>query len=494
MKVDLNKKIACVLALANLIAAIGTAGCSAGQEKETDPGFIGTPETTEAPPSDVNELMAGGDKDYYVPFQDPEHSFCLINEGFGTPVRQQGLGGCYCYAAVTSMQSSYLKEHGELIDINPVDIINRIYEMPDTSDGKEPQYPEEKFYVPSVQPLDLGGDIDRVTGALCADPLNGYLVSEANVFGSYNIPDTDSVSVDDIKGYIREYGAICLGVHYKKDCKYINGYFTQNYQNNAEDTNHVAAIVGWDDDFPSDCFQTPASRNGAWLVQNSFGDFWGNCGYYWVSYDMPIPEFYNCSVTKEYSSAVSYGRFPMATVYAPDVMDKLGEEMDFSNITMDDITKGGDVAVATVYEQKGSVGAVGFWTYAPGQPYTVEILDGEFGKVLTSASGSFGHRGYHTVKFDKPVSVKKFTVVVKTAGLAFFEGESADKVKVYTIFQKAYAHYEAKSQPGRSFIQTGEEWVDVTDPSLKSRLGLDDIPDYETIVTPGDPCITVLFI
>ena len=54
--------------------------------------------------------------------------------------------------------------------------------------------------------------------------------------------------------------------------------------------------------------------------------------------------------------------------------------------------------------------------------------------------------------------------------------------------------YEAKSQPGRSFIQAGEDWVDVTDPSLKSRLGLDDIPDYETVVTPGDPCITVLFI
>ncbi|MBO4748161.1 MAG: hypothetical protein J5607_08925, partial [Clostridiales bacterium] len=280
---------------------------------------------------------------------------------------------------------------------------------------------------------------------------------------------------------------------YRKDCKYINGYYTQNYQN-AEDRDHVAAIVGWDDDFPADCFQTPASRNGAWLVQNSFGVFWGNCGYYWVSYDMPIPEFYNCSVTREYSSAVSYGRFPMATVYSADVLAKLGPEFDFSNVTMEDFTKGSDVAVATVYEQKGSVGAVGFWTYAPDQPYTVEILDGEFGKVLASSSGTFEHCGYHTVKFDKPVSVKKFTVVVRTTGLAFFEGSSIDKFSVYTIFQKSYAHYEAKSLPGRSFILAGEEWVDVTDPSLKSRLGLDDLADFESLATPGDPCITVLYI
>ena len=488
------RKIACVLAIANLISVFGTTGCSVSQEKETDPRFIGTPETTEAPPSDVNELMAGGDKDYYVPFRDPDHSFCIINEGWGTPVRQQGMGGCYCYAAVTSMQSSYLKDHGELIDINPVDIINRIYEMPEKTDGEDPQYDEEKFYVASVQPLDLGGDISRVTGALCADPLNGYLVSEANIFGGLNTNDINSVTEEDIKGYIREYGAICLAVNYKKDCKYINGYYTQNHQNNVEDRDHVAAIVGWDDDFPADCFKTPASRNGAWLVQNSFGEFWGNCGFYWVSYDMPIPEFYNCSVTKEYSSAISYGRFPMATFYSPDVMDKLGEEMDLSNITMDDITKGGDVSVATVYEKKGSVGAVGFWTYAPDQPYTVEILDGEFGKVLASSSGTFRHSGYHTVKFDKPVSVKKFTVVVKTAGLAVFEGESKDNIRVYTILQRAYAHYEAKSQPGRSYILAGEEWVDVTDPSLKSRLGLDDIPALEDAPNPGDPCITVLFI
>lgn len=494
MKINLSKKAACVLALANLIAVFGTAGCSTGQEKETDPRFVGTPETTEAPPSDVNELMAGGDKDYYVPFRDSDHSYSLINEGLGTPVRQQGMGGCYCYAAVTSMQSSYLKDHGVLIDINPVDIINRIYEMPEKTDGEDPEYDEEKFYVATVQPLDLGGDVSRVTGALCADPLNGYLVSEANIFGGFNTGDTDSVTEEDIKGYIREYGAICLAVNYKKDCKYINGYYTQNYQKNAEDRDHVAAIVGWDDDFPADCFKTPATRNGAWLVQNSFGDFWGNCGFYWVSYDMPIPEFYNCSVTKEYSSAISYGRFPMATVYSPDVIDKLGPEMDFTNITTEDITKGGDVSVATVYEKKGSVGAVGFWTYEPGQPYTVEILDGEFGKVLTSASGTFKHSGYHTVKFDKPVSVKKFTVVVRTAGLAVFEGESMDNVKVYTILQKAYAHYEAKSQPGRSFIQVGEEWVDVTDPSLKSRLGLDDAPAFENASDPGDPCITVLFI
>ena len=44
-------------------------------------------------------------------------------------------------------------------------------------------------------------------------------------------------------------------------------------------------------------------------------------------------------------------------------------------------------------------------------------------------------------------------------------------------------------------IQIGEDWVDVTDPELMSRLGLDKLPPelQEEVAMPGDPCITVLF-
>ena len=70
-------------------------------------------------------------------------------------------------------------------------------------------------------------------------------------------------------------------VNYKKDCKYINGYYTQNHPENCEDSDHVALVVGWDDDFPADCFATPASRNGAWLVRVSkeiLEDYFVNIG------------------------------------------------------------------------------------------------------------------------------------------------------------------------------------------------------------------------
>ena len=489
----LKRKTALILALAMVIGACSCTSPEPSGSKKIS--TTGTPETTEAPPADVNSLFPMGDKDYFVPFQDPEHSYCTISDGLGTPVREQGWGGCYCYAAVSTMQSNYLKKKGVLIDINPVDIINRVYGAPDPVTGEVPGYDEEKIYIRNGLVTDLGGDVQHVVMGLCADPLNGYIISEANIFGCYNCDREGiySISENDIKSAIKKYGAICLGVNYTRECKMVNGYYTQNHANAARDTNHVATIVGWDDNFPADCFKTPATRNGAWLVQNSFGEIWGNMGFYWVSYDTPIPELYNCVVTTEYKSGISYGKFTELLVLSPDALEKVGPDLDSTQVTCKDITSCNNVTYATVYDKKGTVGAVGIWADVPGTPYEIEVLEGEFGKVLATAKGTFERAGYLAVKLDNPVKVKKFTVVVKTAGNAFFEGESHD-TKVYKAIGYAEAHYEVKTEPGRSFVKVGDDWVDVTDPKIMERMGIADVSEYAKNKTPGDPCITVLFV
>ena len=491
-----NKRIVSLFVIAALCASFGMTGCNeAVRETEPDPKYIGTPEVTVEPASDIEDIIPAGDKDYYIPFQNPDHCYCTVNEGFGVPVRTQGLGGCYCYAAVASLQSNYRKTHGELIDINPKDIIYRIYESSDSTTGEFDSFDEEKYYVSYGTPDDYGGDYHKVTGAICADPLNGYFAEETDFLGIYNMeyPTAKTIYEDDIKAAVREHGAVCISVSFSKDCKMVHGYYTQNYAMNAFDTDHVAVIVGWDDDFPADCFENPASRNGAWLVQNSFGEIWGNCGYYWVSYDMAIPGVLTYSVTNEYSSAISYGKYVTSSVIAPGVMEKIGKDMDAGRITYDEISNSGEVSAATVYEEKGKIGAIGIWTTFPGQKYTIEIRKGEFGKVVATATGSFDHSGYHTVKFDKPVSVNKFTVVVKVNGEAAFEGAPKED-KTYTPIQVLTSHYEAKTEHGRSFVQIGEEWVDVTDPDIMKRLGVEGIEYYEGLTTVGDPCITVLFV
>lgn len=483
---NISKAISGALALTLIFST------SCATQTEPTPALTGTPETTEVPFTNTDDLFPIGDKEYFVPFADPATSYCSIAEGYGVPVREQGMGGCYCYASVTTMQTNYLKAHGELIDLNPVDIINRIYKSV-PKDGEQ-VYDEEKFYVYDTNVTDLGGGVDQVTGAMVADPLNGYLVSETNVIGNYlcEYPGIPTISEDVIKDAVRNYGAVCLSLNYTKDCKMINGYYTQNYQDNAGNSNHVSVIVGWDDNFPADGFKTPASRNGAWLVQNSFGEYWGNMGYYWVSYDMPIPGLSTISVTKEYSYGVSYGKFPEVYLPSADLVALSEQNGGANQAVLDAINTCNTVTSATVYDNNGTIGAIGIWTDAPGQNYEIQVLDGKFGKVLTTLAGSFEFGGYHVVKLDEPLKVKNFTVVVKTPGVGIFEGCPHECTAV-TITNKVPCHYEVKSAPGRSFIEIDGEWVDVTDENVISRLGYTGMSEFEEVKTLGDPCITVLF-
>ena len=484
---NISKAISGALALTLIFST------SCATQTEPTPALTGTPETTEVPFTNTDDLFPIGDKEYFVPFADPATSYCSIAEGYGVPVREQGMGGCYCYASVTTMQTNYLKAHGELIDLNPVDIINRIYKSV-PKDGEQ-VYDEEKFYVYDTNVTDLGGGVDQVTGAMVADPLNGYLVSETNVIGNYicEYPGIPTISEDVIKDAVRNYGAVCLSLNYTKDCKMINGYYTQNYQDNAGNSNHVSVIVGWDDNFPADGFKTPASRNGAWLVQNSFGEYWGNMGYYWVSYDMPIPGLSTISVTKEYSYGVSYGKFPEVYLPSADLVALSEQNGGANQAVLDAINTCNTVTSATVYDKSGTIGAIGIWTDAPGQNYEIQVLDGNFGKVLTTLTGSFEFGGYHLVKLDEPLKVKKFTVVVKTPGVGIFEG-CPHECTAGTITNKVPCHYEVKSAPGRSFIEIDGEWVDVTDENVISRLGYTGMTEFEEVKTLGDPCITVLFV
>ena len=463
-------------------------------EEETEDS-TGTPETTEVPVEDTDELFPRGDKEFFTPFADPEHSYCSINECYGVPVREQGKGGCYSYASVSAIQTNYLMVHGKLIDLNPVDIINRIYEVPETGEDGEMVFDDEKYYVYNASVTDLGGGYDQVTGAMCADPLNGYLISETNVIGCYNceVSGIYEVSEDEVKDAIKNFGAVCLTVNYKKDCKMVNGYYTQNYADNATDVDHVAVIVGWDDNFPAEGFKTPASRDGAWLVQNSFGTYWGNMGFYWVSFDMAIPALYTMSVTRDYKFGVSYGRYDQVILPSSDLIEIAAQNEDPDHVTADRINSCNNVTYASVYNKSGTIGAIGFWTEVPGQNYEIQVLDGEFGEVLATVSGSFEYAGYHTVELDEHLHVKNFTVVVKTPGTGYFEGES-EECTVWSLTNKHAAHYEAKTAPGRSFIEIDGKWVDVTEPDIISQLGLDDLPGSEGFDSIGDPCITVLYL
>ena len=129
------------------------------------------------PITDSAEIFSGASENAYVPFQDPERSFCWNDEGYAGPVLLQTSGSCDVYAAVTVMDVNYQINHGELPFIEPLDILDRFY----VADPDDPNS-QEGTYIKVGNYNDYGANL--ITGILFAigsEDYNGYLLNDLTI-------------------------------------------------------------------------------------------------------------------------------------------------------------------------------------------------------------------------------------------------------------------------------------------------------------------------
>ena len=99
--------------------------------------------------------------------------------------------------------------------------------------------------------------------------------------------DSTRTYMDEIKKDIKQYGAVYASYYHQGD-RYNEGK-TSYYNSQKYGEGHVVAIIGWDDNFsaakfnPDSTGSKPAG-NGAWLAKNSWGEEFGQKGYFWISY------------------------------------------------------------------------------------------------------------------------------------------------------------------------------------------------------------------
>lgn len=354
--------------------------------------------------------------------------FSLFDEGYGTRIKSQIGGTCWAYAASTAMESNYKVRTGENITIAPISIVESVY-------GSDKE--EGCFLNNGVNRLDAGGWSAQVVFAGANGDIEDLIVINADCF-----PNDDP---DVIKDAIRTHGALCIGINDQDhNYNYVDNYTTL-CAHLDEDTDpilffdHAVVLVGWDDNFPKEYFVNDPQTDGAWLAQNSMG----GPGLYWISYETPLEEIYSLEICIGEYDSVAY----------------------YDCCTVDTVEVEGGTYIANVFHQPGDLSAIGFYTMDDGQNVTIEVLDGEFGEVLSSIEVCPDRWGYHTVTLPEPVEVTDYTIVARYDGSAAIEGPGYEDDTLYL---------EVTSQAGQSFIYINGEWHDTTLPETLTLLGREE--------------------
>jgi C1A family cysteine protease len=250
-----------------------------------------------------------------------------------------------------------------------------------------------------------------------------------------------------IKQAIRENGAVYSSIRWEKSY-YSPGRNSYYYPGSAIQ-NHAIDIVGWDDTYSRYNFAVTPPGDGAFIVRNSWGEDWGEKGYFYVSY-------YDTIIGKELIQFFPGGTSNYDHMYSYDPLGWV------TSVGSGD----GTLYAANVFSASGNeeLRAVSFYAPVKGTSYEIEVSKnpslgprGQFSQVVSS--GTFTYAGYHTVSLDTPVILEKgekFSVIVRltTPGYGY---------PLAVEYPMAGYSTQAVAHSGESYISSdGKSWTDLS--------------------------------
>jgi C1A family cysteine protease len=418
----------------DLVSASG-----AGAEIDIVPVAVSTVTTAGSEEKLVSDSSSSSGSDTFP------SSFDLRKTGKLTAVKDQGQdGNCWAFAAIGSLESSLLT--AEKTDFSENNMKN-LAGFDVSSNGGGNDFMATAYLARWAGPVSESADpySSGSTTSLTTLPVDKHVQEVLFI-----PPRSDSLSNDQIKAVIAQYGAVYSSFRYISSA--YNAATASYYYSGSGYQNHAVDLVGWDDNYDRNNFLTPAPGNGAFIARNSWGSAWGDSGFFYISYyDTLIGRKDTAMYTAE--PANNYKR-----VYQ---YDPLGWVANFGF--------GTDTAwFANVFTSSGNeqIQAVGFYTTATNAEYEISVyLDPGNGPVSSKGlaatqSGTRYLPGYHTVRLNSPVSLstgEKFSVVVMMHTNGWLYPVSIE----YPISGYSSA---AASSAGQSYISSdGESWEDLAD-------------------------------
>ena len=355
---------------------------------------------------------------------------------------QGGYGVCWAFSTISLLEINLLKNKlvSDDIDLSEFHLVNFTYNnVTDPLGGSAGD--TTTFLRSSNSVTQNGGDIRmafnslmdwegavdetlvpytaEVAGTINTTGLSDDLARKNTKIHLQNYYKVNMTNQTDVKQAITDYGALSISYYAyggSSSNKYYNsstaGYYC--YDSNTG-TNHAVTVVGWDDNYSKDNFPTEPEGDGAWIVRNSWGSYFGENGYFYLSY-------YDKSTKVEGYAVEAQTSDNYDNNYQYDGTGWFSY-MGYSGYG--GTNKYANVFTAKANESKAeNIEAVSFEDYSSaGCKYNISIYtnltdvsDPESGTLECTQNGQTTFDGAYTIKLNNPVYVEDgttFSVVVE---------------------------------------------------------------------------------
>ena len=350
---------------------------------------------------------------------------------------QGGNGSCWAFASLSALSTTMMPEKKYEFSVDNMCYHNG-YSIDSDTGGEATMSMAylTSWKGPVLESEDVTGDGKSPDG----------LKSVAHI---QEIQIIDSKNYNEIKKYVFLYGGVQSSLYMADSTGKTSSSYNADTKSycyvGTEKSNHDIVIVGWDDSYPADNFINKPENDGAFICLNSWGESFGDNGFFYVSYYDSNIGIHNVGYTG-IESVDNYDN-----IYQCDELGWVGQ-IGFGRVS---------AYFANVYKAKGNeeLKSVGF--YATGENteyeiYTVENFEDEnsFSSKKLVSRGNFLHAGYYTVKLNETINMKENE---KIAVVIFIK--TPNSVHPIAVEYKSALTENANIYDGEGYISSnGKNW------------------------------------